>query len=60
MIFFLTSQPLWLSGAMIVGLGTLLSMLGPILVRRYVGLKRLKENNEIAGFKFATMQRRQK
>jgi hypothetical protein len=34
MIFFLTSQPLWLSGVMVVGLGTLLSMLGPALVRR--------------------------
>jgi Protein of unknown function (DUF4239) len=35
MIFFLTSQPLW--------------------VRRCVSLERLTENNEIAGFKFATI-----
>jgi len=55
MIFFLTSQPLWLSGAIIVGLGSLLSMLGPILVRRYVHIERLAANNEIAGFKFATI-----
>jgi len=55
MIFFLTSQPLWLSGAIIVGLGTVLSMLGPVLLRRCVDVKRLRTNNEIAGFKFATI-----
>src|SRR5437764_10889336 len=55
MFFFLTSQPLWLSGAIIVGGGTLLAMLGPLLVRRRVGLERLTSNNEIAGFKFATV-----
>jgi Protein of unknown function (DUF4239) len=55
MIYFLTSHPLWLSGAMIIGLGILLSMLGPALVRRYVDIKRLTANNEVAGFKFATI-----
>jgi hypothetical protein len=55
MIFFLTTQPLWATGVIIVGLGTLLSMLGPILVRRYVAIHRLKTNNEIAGFKYATI-----
>jgi hypothetical protein len=55
MIFFLTTQSVWVSGAIIVGLGTVLSMLGPILVRRYVGVQRLTANNEIAGFKFAAI-----
>jgi hypothetical protein len=55
MLFFLTSQPLWISGAIIVGLGTALSMLGPALVRRYVTLERLTANNEIAGFKYAVL-----
>jgi hypothetical protein len=55
MIYFLTSQSLWLSGAILVGLGTALSMLGPSLVRRYVTLERLTANNEIAGFKYATL-----
>jgi hypothetical protein len=55
MIYFLTSQPLWISGAILVGLGTTLSMLGPGLVRRYVALERLTANNEIAGFKYATL-----
>jgi hypothetical protein len=55
MIFFLTSAPLWISGALIVGLGTVLAMLGPLVVRRYVALERLTESNEIAGFKYATL-----
>jgi hypothetical protein len=55
MIYFLTSQSLWVSGAILIGLGTALSMLGPGLVRRYVTLERLTANNEIAGFKYATL-----
>ena len=55
MLFFLTSQQLWISGAIIIGGGTLLAMLGPALVRRFVALDRLTINNEIAGFKFATV-----
>jgi hypothetical protein len=55
MLFFLTSQWLWISGAIIIGGGTLLAMLGPALVRRFVALDRLTINNEIAGFKFATV-----
>jgi hypothetical protein len=50
MLFFLTSQSIWISGVIIVGGGTLLSMLGPALVRRCVALDRLTINNEIAGF----------
>ena len=53
--FFLSTQPLWISGPIIVGLGTVVSMLGPILVRRYVTLQRLTANNEIAGFKYAAI-----
>ncbi len=55
MIFFLTSHSLWLSGAIIVGLGTVISMLGPVAVRHYVTLEKLTAHNEIAGFKFATL-----
>jgi hypothetical protein len=55
MLFFLTSQSLWVSGAILVGLTTLVATLGPALVRRYVGLERLRTNNEVAGFKFATV-----
>jgi hypothetical protein len=52
---FLTTQPLWLSGALLVGVATLLAMAGPVLIRRRVGLDRLRINNEVAGFKFATV-----
>ena len=55
MIFFLTSHSLWISSIILIGLGTALSMLGPGIVRRYVNLERLTANNEIAGFKFATV-----
>jgi hypothetical protein len=55
MIFFLTTQPIWVSGAIIVGLGTLLSVLGTVLVRRYTDVKRLTPDTEIAGFKFGTI-----
>jgi len=55
MISFLAGLPLWLSGMLIVGLPTVLAMLGPILVRRYVTLETLAENNEVAGFKFAVI-----
>ena len=55
MIFFLTSHSLWLSGFIIVGLGTVLATLGPTVVRHFVALDKLTTNNEIAGFKFATV-----
>ena len=55
MTFFLTSHSLWISGTILIGLGTLLSMLGPALVRRHVSLERLTANNEIAGFKYAVL-----
>ena len=54
-MMFLTTRPLWLSGLLLVGLATFLAMAGPVLVRRYVGLERLRTNNEVAGFKFATV-----
>ncbi|MGH6674546.1 MAG: DUF4239 domain-containing protein [Xanthobacteraceae bacterium] len=55
MIFFLTSHSLWLSATLVVVLTTALASFGPWLVRRYVKLEKLTTNNEIAGFKFATI-----
>lgn len=55
MLFFLTSQPLWVAAAILVGVPTILAVLGPFAVRRYVTLEKLTTNNEIAGFKFATV-----
>jgi hypothetical protein len=55
MMFFLETQPLWLSGAIIVGLGTLLSLVGLVLVRQCVDVRSLTSNNELAGHKLATI-----
>lgn len=51
----LTLLPLWLSGFIVVVIPTALAMAGPVIVRRYVKLDRLRTNNEVAGFKFATI-----
>ena len=51
----LTFFPLWLSGILLVGLPTLLAMSGPTLIRRRLSLEKLRANNEVAGFKFATV-----
>jgi Protein of unknown function (DUF4239) len=53
-MYFLTTRPVWLLCIFAVLL-TLLAMGGPYLVRRYVNLERLTTNNEVAGFKFATL-----
>lgn len=55
MIWFLCRQPLFVAALFIVVAPTLLSMAGPYLVRRKFGLLELEKNNEIAGFKFATL-----
>lgn len=51
----LASMPLWQSFTLVVVVGTLLGMLGPALLRRWLGLDRLRSNNEVAGFKFAVV-----
>src|SRR5262245_1599565 len=55
MTFFLTTLPLWLSGIILIVPTTLLAMVGPFIVRHYVELNQLRTNNEVAGFKFATV-----
>lgn len=55
MMFFLTTQPLWLASLVVIVPATLLAMVGPYVVRRFVVLSRLRTNNEVAGFKFATI-----
>ena len=54
-MLFLTREPLWLSGLLLVGLTSVLACLGPSLIRRFVALEKLTTNNEVAGFKFATV-----
>jgi hypothetical protein len=53
MIF--NSMPLWLSGIVLVIVPTALAMAGTSFVRSRIGLERLRTNNEVAGFKFATV-----
>ncbi len=55
LVTWLAAAPLWLSALIVVVIPTVLSMLGPVLVRRYVVLDRLTTNNEVAGFKFAVV-----
>jgi Na+/proline symporter len=55
MTFFLTTLPLWLSAVILIVPTTLLAMAGPVIVRRYVQVDHLRTNNEVAGFKFATV-----
>lgn len=52
---YLTKASFWLSAILIVVVPTLIAMAGPFLIRRWVGLAKLRVNNEVAGFKFATV-----
>jgi hypothetical protein len=54
-LLFLCSLPLWLGAFFTVLAPTALAMLGPVLVRKRYPLSVLVKNNEIAGFKFATI-----
>jgi hypothetical protein len=53
-MYFLATRPLWVL-CLLALLLTALAMGGPYLVRRHVDLERLTTNNEVAGFKFATL-----
>ena len=55
MSLFLSRCPLWFTAILVVVLPTIAAMFGPALIRRRVALERLTINNEIAGFKFATV-----
>lgn len=55
MSLFLSTLPLWIAALILVIIPTILAMCGPAIIRRQVGLERLTTNNEIAGFKFATV-----
>jgi hypothetical protein len=51
----LTTTPIWIAVVVLIGGGTALAMLGTVVVRWWVPLERLRDNNEVAGFKFATV-----
>jgi hypothetical protein len=52
---FLATVPLWLLIVLVVVIPTVLAMIAQLLIRRWVGIETLAKNNEIAGFKFATV-----
>src|SRR5262245_48236143 len=51
----LTTTPLWVAAVVLLVPTTILAMCAPLIIRRYVPLERLRDNNEVAGFKFATV-----
>jgi Protein of unknown function (DUF4239) len=53
--FTLAAMPLWVSGFLMVGVSVLAAVGGHLYVRKTVGLERLIVNNEVAGFKYATL-----
>ncbi len=55
MTLFLSTLPLWLAALIVIVIPTLIAMTGPAFIRHRVSLERLTTNNEIAGFKFATV-----
>ena len=55
MSHFLSNLPLWLSIVLMVILPTAVAMALQVSIRRKFGLEKLAKNNEIAGFKFATV-----
>jgi predicted membrane chloride channel (bestrophin family) len=52
---FLAGCPLWLGTFLLVILPTIAAMCGMVLVRHWIGFEYLRINNEVAGFKFATV-----
>ena len=54
-MLYLAGLPLWEAILLVVILPTIIAVCGQLLVRKSVGLERLTTNNEIAGFKFATV-----
>ena len=55
MSHFLATVRLWLLIVLVVVIPTVLAMIAQLLIRRWVGMETLAKNNEIAGFKFATV-----
>jgi hypothetical protein len=52
---FFTVAPLWLVALILAGLATLIAVVGPAVIRKRMSFEQLRTNNEVAGFKFATV-----
>jgi hypothetical protein len=53
--YWIAASPIWLAVLVIVIVPTVITMCGPVVVRRLVSMERIVGNNEVAGFKFATL-----
>jgi hypothetical protein len=53
--YFLSSLPLWQLILLVVVIPTAVAMAAQVLIRKWAGVDKLARNNEIAGFKFATV-----
>ena len=51
----LIDNALWITAFVLLVSTTIFAIIGPAIVRRFVPLERLRSNNEVAGFKFATV-----
>jgi hypothetical protein len=54
-MLFLSTHSIWYAVIVLLLPTTLAATAGPLVVRRFVTLERLRTNNEVAGFKFATI-----
>jgi hypothetical protein len=54
-MLFLTTHTIWYAALLLLVPTMLVAMAAPLVIRRYVTLDRLRTNNEVAGFKFATV-----
>jgi Protein of unknown function (DUF4239) len=55
MSYYLSSLPLWLLILLIVVIPTAIAMAAQVMIHNRIPIERLVKNNEIAGFKFATV-----
>ena len=53
--YFLSSLPLWQLILLVVVIPTAVAMAAQLVIRSWAGVDKLAKNNEIAGFKFATV-----
>ena len=54
-MLFLTTHTIWYAAILLLVPTTIAATAGPLVIRRFVTLERLRSNNEVAGFKFATV-----
>ena len=54
-MFGIVAQPFWLSLLLLIVIPSILVACGPWVVRRFIPVESIADNNEVAGFKFATL-----